>query len=133
MWWIVLLAVIAWILIKFFSDWNKQGEHVKQEGGMRTKYKTLVDYVLSGRNDCHIVQETATFIRVGSSSAGGSTFFDISQTFGKVTIQWISKSVLLGNDKLEWEFGEYDDQKEMIKKINHDIEIHVKSKLSRFQ
>lgn len=133
MWWIIVLAVAAWILIKFFSDWDKQGEHVKQEGGMRTKYRTLVDYALSGSDKSHIVQETNTFIRVGASSAGGSTFFDISQTFGKVTIQWLSKSMLLGNDKLEWEFGEYDDQEKMVEKINHDIEIHVKSKLSSFQ
>jgi len=89
--------------------------------------------VLSGRDDCRIVQETATFIRVGSSSLGGSTYFDISQTFGSVTIQWISKSILLGNDQLEWEFGEYEDQEIMVQKINHDIEIHVKSKLSSFQ
>lgn len=130
--WIVLLVIVGWMAFKFFGDWNEQGNHVVSEGGMRNKYSTLVNHFLSIRPDCKIFQETRTFIRVGSSTAGGATLFDINQTFGKVTIQWISKSALFGNDKLEWTFDEYEDQDKIFAKMNEDIENYVTKKLKSY-
>ena len=132
MWWTLILAIVAWFLFSFFRDLNEQGNHVKQEGGMRIKYKTLVGWALSGDPKCQIIQETKTFIRIGCGSMGGSTFIDITQTFGKVTIQWISKSPVFGDDKMEWEFKEYEDQNKMIEKIEYDVSIRVKGKYSSF-
>lgn len=83
MWWVVIIAIVTWILIKFFSDWNSESGRVASEGGMRKKYSALVDWALSWQPNCKIIQEDKTFIRVGVSSAGDSTFFDIYQTFGK--------------------------------------------------
>ena len=130
--WILLLVIVGWMAFKFFGDWNEQGNHVVAEGGMKTKYRKIVEWVLNGRSDCRVIQEDRTFIRVGSSSAGGSTFFDISQTFGNVTIQWISNSALFGKDELEWTFNEYEDQDKIIAKIKEDIQLHMTKKLKSF-
>ncbi len=122
MFWILLIiAAISWILIRFFSDWHSQGQQVVSEGGMQKKYSILVDWVLRQRADCRIVQETKTYIRIGASTPNGSIFIDIYQTFGKVTIQWISKNISVGNDTLEWQFDEHFDQGKIIERMEEDI------------
>lgn len=132
MWWIII-AIIIFIAFKFFSDLNKQSNAVAKQGGMRKKYSTLVDYFLAGNQNSRIVQEESTFIRVGAVNPAASTYFDIAQTFGNVTIQWISKSVPLGNHKIEWTFNEFEDQNKIIQKIEHDVEVYMSKVLTKFQ
>lgn len=133
MWWIIILVVVVWMLYSFLKDNNKQADSVAKQGGMRKKYNVLITYILSGRDNCKIFHEDGTSIRVGSISAGGSTLFDITQTFGNVTIQYHSKSLALGNHNLEWEFDEFMDQNKMIEKINHDIGVYMQNVLSKYE
>ena len=133
MWWIVLIGVGICIFYNFISDNNKQANIVAKQGGMRIKYRILVDYFLSGRNDCHIIYEVGTSIKVGASSQGGNTYFNIVQTFGRVTIVWTSMNELLGKHELEWQFNEFMNQKEMINKINNDIEIYMSNVLQKYK
>lgn len=109
MWWFII-AIVAFIAFKFILDSNAQSNAVAKQGGMRKKYSVLVDHFLAGNEHCRIVQENSTFIRVGAANPAASTYFDIAQTYGTVTIQWISKSIPLGNHKLEWQFNEFEDQ-----------------------
>ena len=132
MWWFII-AIVAFIAFKFILDSNAQSNAVAKQGGMRKKYSVLVDNFLAGYKHCRIVQENSTFIRVGAANPAASTYFDIIQTYGTVTIQWISKSIPLGNHKLEWQFNEFEDQHQMIRKIDHDIEVYMKNVLSKFQ
>lgn len=132
MWWIII-AIIAFVAFKFISDSIAQSNAVAKQGGMRKKYSILVDYFLAGNENCRIVQENSTFIRVGAANPAASTYFDITQTYGTVTIQWISKSILIGNHKLEWRFNEFADQYEMIRQIEHDVKIYMSNVLSKFQ
>ena len=131
--WFIIIAIIAYIIIKFAIDNNKQANAVAKQGGMRKKYCTLIEYAKGGVPNSKIVHEDGTSIRVGCSSAGGSTHFDIVQTFGNVTIQWISTSVLIGNNKLEWEFNEFMDQEEMIAIMEHDISVYMSNVMSKFK
>ena len=132
MWWIII-AIIAFVAFKFILDSKAQSNAVGKQGGMRKKYSILVDYFLTGNENCRIIQENSTFIRVGAANPAASTYFDIAQTYGTVTIQWISKSIPLGNHKLEWQFNEFADQHEMIRQIGHDVETYMGNVLSKFQ
>ena len=132
MWWFII-AIVAFIAFKFILDSNAQSNAVAKQGGMRKKYSVLVDHFLAGNEHCRIVQENSTFIRVGAANPAASTYFDIAQTYGTVTIQWISKSIPLGNHKLEWQFNGFEDQHQMIRKIEHDVEVYMGNVLSKFQ
>lgn len=132
MWWIIIV-IIAFVAFKFILDSNAQSNAVAKQGGMRKKYSILVDYFLAGDKKCRIVKESSTFIRVGAANPAASTYFDIVQTYGTVTIQWISKSIPLGKHKLEWQFNEFADQHEMIRKIEHDVETYMGNVISKFQ
>lgn len=132
MWWIIIIGIILYVIIKFASDSNKQADAVAKQGGMRKKYKQLVDFALAGHDQSHVVREDGTSITVGCRSAGGSTYFDIVQGFGNVIIRWRSTSIVMGNHKLEWTFNEYYDQNKIIDKINHDVEAYMSNVINKF-
>lgn len=132
MWWIIIIGIILFIFIKFASDNNKQANAVAKQGGMRNKYRTLVNYALAGHENSHIVSEDGTGISIGCASSGGNTYFDIVQTFGTVTIRWRSTSIMMGNHKLEWNFNEFMDQQKMIDKIENDIEVYMSNVIQKY-
>lgn len=133
MWWIIIIAIVIVVLIKFIRDSNKQANAVAKQGGMKIKYRTLINYILSSDPKCRIIQETATFISVGVSGISGSTVFFIQQTFGSVTIQYKVKSQVFGNHQLEWKFDEFIDQEKMIEKITHDIDVYNNNMIQKFR
>lgn len=118
----LIIAIVIFMLIKFAADHNKQVKDVAQQGGMRVKYRTLINHLLTDDSNCRILQEKTTFILLGVSHPGNSSVFMIQQTFGTVTIEYQIKSIVFGNHKLEWTFNEYADQNKMVEKITHDIE-----------
>lgn len=132
MWWIIIIGIVLFIIIKFVSDRNEQADAVAKQGGMRKKYRTLVNYALAGHANSHIISEDGTVITIGCASPGGSTYIDIVQTFGTVTIRWRSTSILMGNHKLEWSFDEFMDQEKMIEKIENDIEVYMSNVIQKF-
>ena len=132
MWRTIIIAIIAWNLFRFFSDFSKQKEKMEKIGGVKKKYSTLINTILSGDSKCRIIQETSTFIRIGVSGISGSTLFDITQTFGTVTIQYKVDSTVFGKNKLEWVFDENMNQVTMLEKINADIEELTLKIISKF-
>lgn len=132
MWWLLIIAIILFIVIKFTRDLNKQANAVAKQGGMRNKYRTLVEYAISGHPESKIVHEDGTSIRIGCSTPGGSTYFSIIQTFGSVTIRWSQNSALTGKHNLEWQFDEFDDQELMINKIEADLSAYMSNVMSKF-
>lgn len=115
------------------NDCNEQANAVAKQGGMRKKYSLLVDYLLSTSDRCRIMKESGTYITIGVVSPGGKTIFDMTQTFGSITVTWISQSVLMGNHKLEWEFGEFEDQSQMIARIQHDINSYMNNVINKYK
>ena len=49
--WIFIIAIILYIMFRFFRDLEKQKRKIAIEGGMRIKYSTLVNYMLSGHQN----------------------------------------------------------------------------------
>ena len=119
--WAFLIIVVVLIVFKFLYDKNKQSVQIGRQGGMSTKYKTIVAHLMSGHSSAKIFQETSDSMTFGVSSAGGTTIFRLIQTFSKVSITWEMNSPLFGKHKLEWEFPEFMDQDKMHEKIGNDL------------
>jgi hypothetical protein len=100
---------------------SKQKQHVSRQGGMQHKYRKLIEHIKSGDPRTKIYKETGDSLTIGISNMGGTTLFIITQTFGRVTIQWRIESPVFGKHNLEWEFEEYQDQDKMMEKITHDL------------
>ena len=75
--WTFILVIVAFVVIKFLIDMSKQGSQVAAEGGMRQKYRVLIDHLMSGDPRSSIIREDRTAVLVGMSSIGGSTTFDV--------------------------------------------------------
>lgn len=133
MWWIIIVAIILFSIVKFAMAYNDQADSVAKQGGMKKKYSVLVNNILNADSHCRIIQEGSSFIRLGAVSPGGSTIFDLTQTFGSVTVQWIGKSVLIGDHKMEWQFDEFMDQDAMFEKVVHDVDIYMNNVINKYQ
>lgn len=118
--WTVIIIVVVFIIGKFLYDRNKQASKITMEGGMRNKYRDLIEFLMSGDSRSKIFQETSDSITLGISNAGGTTLFILTQTFGKVTVQWKVDSPVFGKHKMEWDFQEYGDQEQMAERIAND-------------
>ena len=119
--WTIIILIIVGILIKFLYEMNKQKTHVSRQGGMQHKYRRLIEQIKSGDSRTKIYKDTGDQVTLGISNMGGTTLFIITQTFGRVTIQWKVDSPVFGKHKLEWEFDEYLDHYKMMEKITNDL------------
>jgi len=129
MWWIVILAVIAWILFRFFSDVKEQDAKIAAAGGVKAKYQTLVNWALRFGDNGRIIQESdkVASIRIGSIAYNGQVIVDIQPSFGNVTVVWNLKNSISHDDcRLEWDFPENQSQQMMIVKMEHDIKTNLK-------
>ena len=95
--WTTILAIITFIILRFFYDINKQASKITKEGGMRTKYTELIEILLDIDPRMRIFRETASSISLGVSSSGGTTMFYITQTFNKVTVEWVVNNPVFGS------------------------------------
>lgn len=130
MWFIII--VIGFIIFSFARDTSKQATAVVKQGGMKVKYRTLVNYFLGLDPRSAIVQETTTFINIGVKSLGGATNILIQQTYGNVTIGWKVDSPVFGKHNLEWTFNEFLDQEKMIEKVENDISKYNENAMQNF-
>ena len=126
--WILILVIVAFFIARFVYDSVKQSSEIRSDGGIRTKYKTLIEHLLNGHERCRILQDTNTFVSVGIIGPAGSQIYHIYPSFGKVTIQMeIKNNPLFGKMKMDWTFPENMNQEEMVYNINKGIENKVSS------
>lgn len=118
---IVILIIVAIVIGKFMSDSNKQNKKIEQDGGMRHKYRELIDIILSGTSDCEIHKIDSNSVTLRSSSIGGTTQFTLVQTFGRIHVTWELASPVFGNHDMSWEFPEYHNQQAIADRIMHDL------------
>lgn len=119
--WIAIILVIVFIIGKFLFDKNSQASKINMEGGMRNKYRDLIEFLMAGDSRSKIFHETSDSIKLGLSNTGGTTLFILTQTFGYVTVQWNIDNPIFGKHKMEWDFPEYSDQKKMTERIANDL------------
>ena len=94
MWWIII-AIIAFVAFKFILDSKAQSNAVAKQGGMRKKYSILLDYFLTGNENCRIIQENSTFIRVGAANPAASTYFTSPKPTEQLQYNGFIKAYLL--------------------------------------
>ena len=121
MWTIVIMAVVAYI-IKFLYDRGQQVEKINQEGGMLKKYELIINRILEIDPKIKFFKVSSDSLSLGVAEEGGGLFmFVLTQTFGKLTINWVMKSPFFGDHNLTWSFPEYDNQKNMIERVFNDL------------
>ena len=123
----VIIIVIAVIVVIAFNLGSTSGQvigSVNNSGGMRVKYATLLNNILSGHKDSKIFVETRTYIKAGVSNYGGTTLFHIQQsTDNKVIIQYeVKNNPVVPSFQLTWTFPDDMDQDEMRNVIVLDIQ-----------
>ena len=121
MWVAIILAIVIFVIGKFLIAKNKQSSKVTMEGGMRNKYRELIEIIKSGDHRTQIFQETSDSITLGLSNSGGTTLFILTQTFGNLTVQWKVDSPVFGKHNMEWDFPEYGDQNQIADRIMNDL------------
>jgi len=124
---IIILVIILIIIVRFTSDVKKQNDQVLLEGGMRSKYAELIEYLKAGQGS--VLSERASSITVGKSNMDGQTVFVLIQTFKTLSVQWKCKSIMFGNHQLEWEFYKELSQKMMFERIKNGLSLYYKNKL----
>ena len=117
----LIFIIILVIIIKFIYDLSDQKRQVARQGGMRHKYRHLVELLLGDDPRTKVFNETGDSISLGISNAGGTTLYTLTQTFGRVTVVWKVDNPVYGRHRLEWEFNEFKDQDEMMAIIANDL------------
>lgn len=127
---IIIAIIVVAIIVKFAFSSAKQSREIKSQGGIRNKYSTIIDYILSCDPNTKIFKETNTLVSVGASGIAGSQIFYIQAAFETVTIQMeVKNNPLFGDMQLHWSFPENMEQEEMIKVMFRDIEKEINSRL----
>lgn len=118
---IVVAVVIVFVIGKFFIDRDKMIEkQVDNQGGMRVKYKTLID-LLTQEPSAKIVETKRDMVHIRSQGNPCSTDFFIIEHFDASRIEYVGNMGLLGVHKLDWKFPQNFSQEKMYEKIGTDI------------
>lgn len=117
--WIVVIAIIAFFIYLSVKG-NADIKNVNKYGGLRNKYKILIDRIMA-RNAYYRMNEINSN-NIVLTNTGMS--FKLIEMDKKLQITWIWNSFGSGRThKLLWKFDENEDQEKMYEKINSDISI----------
>lgn len=124
--WIFIL-IVAFFVAQFFISKQIQSSKIAKQGGMLNKYRKLIDIILSWHPKTCIYENGSDHITIRTSSESGIIDIILVQNKYNLSVQWIVESSVFGKHKLKWEFYEFDDQKKMAQKINHDVAQYSKN------
>lgn len=113
----LIIAIVVLMIFHFIKDSYSESNSVAKEGGIRIKYKTLIDHFICPEEGLNVLSETNTYVCVGTKNAAGSMVFHFQHTFKKINVTFKLNNVFLGNHKLEWDFPETMPQEDMIRHI----------------
>lgn len=125
-----IILLVVFIIGKFLFDTLNQNTQIKKQGGMKTKYQKLISILMSESSNAKIFEEKPYSITFGISNMAGTTGFILTQTYGKVNIQWKVDNPVYGNHQLEWVFNEDSCQENMSLRIHEDTANYTQKILS---
>ncbi len=120
--WIIITAVVLFILFKFFSDWGSERNKVSSQGGVVVKYSGLIGMLMRDHEELKITQQNKDTVVLGVTGNTGAVAFFLTHSFGNLVVQWKTKSIFFGEHKLEWSFSENMEQATMYRKIGEGLE-----------
>ena len=129
---IFLIIIIVIVVVHFAKDSYNESEKVAKEGGIRTKYKMLIDNFADPSSGMHIIKETNKYISLGMTNSAGSINFNFQHTFNQIDVTFEMNNVFVGNHKLNWSFPETMDQNEMIYQIETRTKQYIDNVTSKF-
>ena len=114
---ILVLIVVAIILFNFAKDSYQENNKIVKEGGIRKKYKKLIDHFIDAGSGMNVIKETNTYCCVARQNSVGCVAFHFQHTFNKINVTFDMKNIFLGSHKLDWDFPETMPQEDMIYQI----------------
>jgi hypothetical protein len=116
---IIIIAVIAFFFY-LSAKGNADIKNVEKYGGLKYKYKTLIDLIMS-RNSFYQLREINTN-NIELTNTGMT--FKLIEMDKKLQITWTWNSFGSGqNHKLLWKFDENEDQTKMYQKLDKDMAV----------
>lgn len=106
--WVIIIGLVVFIIYKFLSDRNKLLNNIAREGGMKFKYRILIEGLLEGPN-AKIEEILKDSVVVTWRSHSQVHLFQIVPAFGKFEVIWKAQ---IAQHKLQnsWMFNEHDNQ-----------------------
>ena len=128
-----IIIIVVIVIISFTKDSYKENNKIIKEGGIRQKYKTLIDNFIDPESGMHVIKETNTYMCVGMKNQMGSIAFHFQHTFNKINVTFDMKNIFLGDHKLDWDFPETMPQEDMIKHIETRTRQYMENVTSKYQ
>lgn len=117
--WIIIIAIIAFV-IYLSAKGNADLKNVEKYGGLKNKYKTLIDLIMSRNSFYQLNEINSNNIELTNTGMK----FKLIEMDKKLQITWVWNSFGSGqNHKLLWKFDENEDQKKMYEKLNKDMAV----------
>lgn len=114
---IIIIAVIAFIIYLSFKG-NADIQNVNKYGGLRNKYKTLIDQIMARNSFYQLNEINANNIELTNTGMK----FKLIEMDKKLQISWIWNSFGTGQThKLLWKFDENENQIKMYQKLEKDM------------
>lgn len=127
---IALIFVFLFVFLTLKQKLNEQNylDEIDSNGGIVIRYKSLVEYLLSIPH-AEISSFDKSHLSIQIKNPKSITEYIITPKANDlVTIGWVLHLQPLGHFKKTWRFSEkITNQEQMIEKINHDLEIKMKS------
>jgi hypothetical protein len=119
-----LVLVAALLIYRFGRHTGESIGSAQACGGMSVKYSRLLSHILQSHENCRIVVETRTYIRVGVSNYGGTTMFHIQQCPGNVVMidYDVTGNPVFGKFSLRFTFPDSLDQDIMMERISEGVQ-----------
>lgn len=131
--WIFVLIIVTIIIFNFAKDSYKENDKIVKEGGIRKKYKTLIDNFIDPDSGMIVTKETNTYCCVAMQNHTGHVAFHFQHTFNKINVTFDMKNIFLGEHKLEWVFPETIPQEDMIYQIETRTRQYMDNVTNKYQ
>lgn len=121
MWWILIIAIVGYIIYQFTKDYNNEVQtKVTNQGGMLNKYSLLIEY-FTMHSASKITKVTKDNVTVSSSTM--TIWLDF--VGGKTEVSLKGFLPLVGNMSKRWCFPEGYPQEKMIEEIENYLNWQV--------
>lgn len=130
--WIILIIVLFFI-VQFFISKNQKSNQIEREGGMRNKYRRLIELIMALHPSTRVIQECSDYLTIRASNSGGIVEMSLIQNAHNLVVKWKTESSIFGLHKMKWEFYEFDNQDQMMNRINIDTTSYLKNVYSAFE
>lgn len=117
-------AIIAFYAFKFLKNaylGNQDIEHVKKSGGLKIKYSTLINKIMSNEK-LNLYEKNINNIEIGYNFIGnGYVRFKLIEMSRVLVVGYEQKDNINDVRKFAWKFGENDNQDKMFEQIAMDL------------